>query len=170
MRFFLFIGHLAWILFFYPLFAAEVCSRMATINFQRVLVDVGSTQKGEGLRYHLEKDPKAKAYLEAYQEGAQIKWHSAALGLLGTGLLLGGAMAHDDESQKTLLISGATVTVANFLIAKTLANANESNLLRAVEEYNKRNLPKIYLNSATKGSTSNFFAHIGFGFNKSWSF
>ncbi len=170
MKAFLIGVHFFWFAFCHSLFAAEVCSRMATINFQRVLVDISSTQKGEGLRFHLEKDPKARAYLEAYQKGTQIKWYNAAMGLAGTGLLLGGLMAHGKSGQKTLLISGGTLAVANFLIARTLQNANEGNLAKAIEEYNKRNLPKIYLNSEAKSSTSKFFAHISFGFNKSWSF
>jgi len=50
------------------LFAVETCSRIAIINYQEVLVDSNASDKGEGLRYHLEKDPVAKEYLNTYQK------------------------------------------------------------------------------------------------------
>ncbi|HLW56607.1 MAG TPA: hypothetical protein VKY27_04425, partial [Bacteriovoracaceae bacterium] len=49
-------------------FAAETCSRVAIINYQEVLVDVSSSNRGEGLRFYLEKDEVAKGLLDEYQE------------------------------------------------------------------------------------------------------
>lgn len=48
--------------------AEKTCSRVATINYQQVLVDAGSNKKGEGLRFYLEKDPISKKLLDKYQE------------------------------------------------------------------------------------------------------
>jgi hypothetical protein len=129
--------------------ANETCSRLAIINYQEVLVDTNSTQKGEGLRYYLEKDPNALAHLERYQEGTQIQWQNALLGTAGTGLLIAGVLNNSDgnranNTKKQLLVGGATLIAVNFLVARTLEAANENHLKNAVDEYNKRNLPKIY--------------------------
>lgn len=124
--------------------ANETCSRVATINYQKVLVDSSSTKKGEGLRFYLEKDPVAKQHLEVYQKGTGIKWQNAALGTAGTGLILSTAFLDDKNSNRELfLISGLTLLTVNFLLAATMDYNNEQNLHKAIEEYNKRNLPKI---------------------------
>ena len=127
-------------------FSQEICSRVAIINHQEVLVDTNSTQKGEGLRYHLEKDPVARSYLDLYQKGTQIQWHSALLGTIGTGLAAAGLLNNKSETKRTLLISGLSLILVNFLVAKTLEHENENNLTQAIKEYNKRNLPHIYFN------------------------
>jgi hypothetical protein len=130
--------------------ATETCSRTAIINFQEILVDTTSTQKGEGLRYHLEKDPVAKLYLDQYQTGTQVNWTNAALGSAGTLMLLSGVLLNDDGGSKDqFLIGGAALIAVNFLVAMTLKHSNEDNLEKAVEEYNKRNLPRIYFNPTT---------------------
>ena len=54
--------------------AVETCSRIAIVNYQEVLVDSNASEKGEGLRYHLEKDPVAKEYLDTYQKNSAIQW------------------------------------------------------------------------------------------------
>ena len=38
------------------IWSVETCSRTAIINYQKILVDINTTHKGEGLRYYLEKD------------------------------------------------------------------------------------------------------------------
>ena len=43
---------------------AETCSRVASINYQEVLIDVSSNNRGEGLRYYLAKDQIAKELLD----------------------------------------------------------------------------------------------------------
>lgn len=126
-------------------FAADVCSRMAIINYQEVLVDTNTHQKGEGLRYHLEKDDVAKSYLDTYQKGTEIKWQNAVLGTAGTGLALAGLIIQDNsERKKQYVVGGVALLIINFLTAKTFEYNNENNLMKAVQEYNKRNLPKIY--------------------------
>ena len=115
------------------------------INYQEVLIDTNSTQKGEGLRFHLNKDPVAKEFLDTYQSTSKIKWQNAALGTIGTGLILSSFIVNSsDKNKKSLIVGGASLLIINFLVAKTLDFTNESNLQRAIEEYNKRNLPKIY--------------------------
>lgn len=151
------------------LFAAETCSRIAIINYQEVLVDANTTEKGEGLRYHLEKDPVAKEYLDIYQKNSANKWPTAILGTAGTGLLLYGFFNSNSEDRRFYLISGAATLTVNFLVARTLEIANEDNLNRAIEEYNKRNLPKIFFNpEGTQGQID--FSNVKLGLVQHWTF
>ena len=131
-------------------FGQETCSRVATINYQEVLVDVSSKNRGEGLRYYLEKDEVAKSLLNEYQENNRPTWKSAALSTLGTGMILGGLLQTSDNegagisTQNLLLFGGATMIAGSYLISKTNQYNNEYLLLKSVEEYNKRNTPKIF--------------------------
>jgi hypothetical protein len=131
-------------------FAAETCSRVATINYQEVLVDVSSKNRGEGLRYYLEKDEVAKGLLNEYQANNRPTWKSAALSTAGTALMIGGLLrtSGGDEDSITgrnfLLFGGATMIAVSYLISKTNQYNNEYLLLKSVEEYNKRNTPKIF--------------------------
>lgn len=150
--------------------AVETCSRIAIINYQEVLVDSNASEKGEGLRYHLEKDPVAKEYLDTYQKNSAIRWPNALLGTAGTGLLLFGFFSSNSGDRQIYLISGAATILVNFLIARTLEVTNEANLNRAVEEYNKRNLPKIYFNPEGNRETSAGFPGFKIGLAKDWSF
>lgn len=163
---FLFISLINWVS------AEETCSRVAVINYQEVLVDTNSTQKGEGLRYHLDKDPVAKSYLDLYQETAKIKWQNAALGTLGTGLIVSSFLINSDEqNKKNLIIGGASILIINFLVAKTLEYANEENLNQAIKEYNKRNLPRIYFLQSSNLNTSSSKRKINsILLSKGWSF
>jgi len=150
--------------------AVDTCSRIAIINYQEVLVDTNSTEKGEGLRYHLEKDPVAKSYLDKYQQGTQIRWENAALGTVGTGLLIGGALVQSGGSKSPMIIGGIATMIVNFLLAKTFENSNEENLNKAIEEYNKRNLPKIYFNPGQSSSKDRDNTVSLLLLNKSWTF
>jgi hypothetical protein len=148
--------------------AAETCSRIAVINHQEVLVDTNSTEKGEGLRFYLEKDPKAKGHLDKYQKGTQIRWQNAILGSVGSSLLIAGFLQSKGKSRDSLLIGGATFLAVNFLVAKTLDMVNEENLIKAINEYNRRNLPKIYFNPKVS-SAGPLSGHV-FALVKSWEF
>lgn len=151
--------------------ASQVCSRVAIINYQEILVDTSSTQKGEGLRYYLEKDPQAKGYLDEYQDGTKIKWQNAAIGTLGSGLIIGGLFADDGtDAKKTMLVGGAALIIVNFFIARTLEFNNEQNLNKAIEEYNKRNLPKIFFYPDGLPSDSGQSPGLGMAIIKDWSF
>lgn len=150
--------------------AAETCSRIATINFQEILVDPNTSQKGEGLRYFIEKDPVAKNYLDEYQKGTQISWKNALLGSVGTGFIISTLFVKDSQDKKVYLISGATMILLNFLISRTMEVANEQNLNKAIEEYNKRNLPKIFFNPQTSVETNPSSFTISLGLEKSWTF
>ncbi len=149
--------------------SAETCSRIAVINHQEVLVDANSSEKGEGLRYHIEKDKSAKEYLDTYQKNSRIIWPSAVLGTTGTAMLLYGFFNSDSEDKNIYLLGGASVMLINFFVAKTLEITNESNLTNAINEYNKRNLPKIYFSPEENRSQNDFFQYrvslLG-----SWSF
>ena len=129
-------------------FSADTCSRVAIINFQEVLVDNDSTQKGEGLRYHLKRDPLAEHYLNQYQEGNKISWQNAAIGTIGTTMLLSGLLSSGSsgKSRQNLILGGASVMLLNFLVAKTLEHENEGNLMKSIEEHNRRSHEKIYFN------------------------
>ena len=152
-------------------FAAETCSRVAIINFQEVLIDTNSTQKGEGLRYHLEKDTTAIKYLDLYQEGNKINLKNAILGTAGSTLILVGLMGGaSSDTKKTLYIGGISLILINFLVASTFELTNEVNLLKAVEEYNKRNLPRIYFKSEQDDSRHPGSVNNSFFLEKVWRF
>ncbi len=150
--------------------AVETCSRIAIINYQEVLVDSNASEKGEGLRYHLEKDPVAKEYLDTYQKNSGTRWPNAILGTAGTGLLLVGFFTSNPQDSQIYIISGAATILVNFLVARTLEVTNEANLNRAVEEYNKRNLPKIFFNPEGNRETNMPFTGFKIGLSKDWSF
>ncbi len=132
-------------------FASETCSRVATINYQEVLVDVSSNNRGEGLRYYLEKDQVSKSLLDEYQQNNRPSWKNAALSTVGTGLILGGIFrtgSGDNEiytSRRFLFVGGFTMIAISYLISRTNQYRNEYLLQNSVDEYNKRNTPKIYL-------------------------
>ena len=134
--------------------AAETCSRVATINYQEVLVDVSSKNLGEGLRYYLQKDPVAKDLLDEYQRNNQSTWKSAAMSTLGTGMILGGLLRTSGGNSETLtgrnflLFGGVSLIAVGYLVSKNDQIKNEYLLQRSVEEYNKRNTPKIFLSPA----------------------
>ena len=136
---------------FWSMFAwsAETCSRVATINYQEVLVDVSSKNRGEGLRYYLEKDAVAKELLDEYQDNNVPTWKSAALSTLGTAMIIGSLVTPAKGSDgitnsNFLLFGGATMIAVSYLISKTNQYNNEYLLSKSVEEYNKRNTPKIF--------------------------
>ncbi|MBF0311825.1 MAG: hypothetical protein HQK52_00320 [Oligoflexia bacterium] len=131
--------------------AAEICGRSAIVNYQEVMVDTtGNTKKGEGLRYFLDKDPISKKYLDEYQKRSSPKWYNAAIGTVGTGFFIfglgnsGSIQESGIGSRRFYMLGGLSILVLNFLLVRTLEYNNERLLLRSVEEYNKRNLPKIY--------------------------
>jgi hypothetical protein len=130
--------------------AAETCSRVATINYQEILVDVSSSNRGEGLRYYLQKDQIAKELLDEYQENNRPTWKSAAMSTLGTGMLLGGLLRTSSGGNETLtsrdflLLGGISLIGISYLISKTNQYSNEYLLIKSIEEYNKRNTPRIF--------------------------
>lgn len=147
--------------------AAEICSRTAEISGQTILIDSSSTQKGEGLRPYIEKDEVAKSFLDDYQSNLKIRWQNAILGTVGTGVTIAGLLTSDNsDNRETLLIGGVTLIAINYLVARTLEESNEKNLLAAVEEYNRRNFPKIYLFK----SSSDDKKGQGLIINQNWGF
>lgn len=129
--------------------SAETCSRVATINYQEVLVDASSSNKGEGLRYYLEKDQTAKDLLNEYQDNNKPSIRSAAMSTLGGVMMVGsffntGNTGSGITNRDFLLFGGITLIGLNYLISKTNQYHNEYLLSKSVEEYNKRNTPRIF--------------------------
>lgn len=146
-------------------FAAETCSRVATINYQEVLVDVSSYNRGEGLRYYLSKDPIAKDLLNEYQENSRPSWKTAALPSIGTGMIIGGLLRTGEGEgflgRKVLLVGGISMIAVSYLVSRTNEYKNEYLLQKSVDEYNKRNTPKIYLTPL--GTPKNMGFGVGVG-------
>lgn len=131
------------------LYAQESCSRTATVNNQEILIDVNSNAKGEGLRYYLERDQKAKELLNKYQDANRNTNKFAYLGTAGVAMLIGGAAQSNENrsgltGRNTLIGLGVTMIVVNFLVSRTIEYTNERLLQESINEYNKRNLPRIY--------------------------
>jgi len=125
-------------------YGESVCSRLALVNHQEVIVDTSSSQKGEGLRFYLEKDNTSKELLDKYQKGSSMQWQNALIGSSGSLLLLSSLfLTVNKETKKNLRFSGLFMLIINFALANTYQEANEKSLIRAIEEYNKRNLPTI---------------------------
>ena len=146
-RFFLFIS----LFILQPLRAQKTCSRVAKINFQDVLVDTSSSRKGEGIKFYLEKDPQAKSFYDRYLDNQKDQLIPSLLGTLGVGLILTGILksnSSDNENRfkdRGIWVAAGAVTLGvNYILANIRGKQNEKNLHSAVEEYNKRNLPKIY--------------------------
>lgn len=131
-----------------PSFAGETCSRVALINYQKVLVDAGSNKRGEGLRFYLEKDPTSKSLLDEYQRKDQPTIANASASTAGSVLILAGLLQTNEEeglqNSNTLLYSGLTLVALSYLTSKTLKYNNEKILKQAIDQYNKRNTPRIY--------------------------
>lgn len=148
-------------------FAAETCSRVAIINYQEVLVDVSSSNRGEGLRFYLEKDEVAKELLDEYQENNRPTWKGAALSTAGTAFILAGFLRSSEgrgealTGRGTLLLGGATMIALSYLISRTKQHNNEHLLQKSIEEYNKRNTPRIFL--APTNQNGQFGIGIGVG-------
>ncbi len=146
--------------------ANESCSRIAVINEQEVLVDPSLNQKGEGLRFHLEKDYKSKELLEKYQNQSSNKLRPAIIGSIGSMFLLSSFITNtSDNNRKALIITGVSTLFINFLVTKTIENNNEKYLIESIQEYNKRRSPKIYLKT-NEGEV----VDPKFYLEKTWSF
>lgn len=137
-------------LFTLTLWADETCSRVAVINYQKVLVDVSRNNRGEGLRYYLEKDRVSKELLDEYQDNNRSSWKSAAVTTTGTVMLLAGLLRTSEganetfTSRKFLMFGGAAFIAVGYFLSKATEYNNEYLLSQSVEEYNKRNTPKIF--------------------------
>ena len=130
-------------------YGREACGRAAIINNQPVLVDISSTSKGEGLRPYLNKDEVAKSYLDQYQEKVLSPNKSALIGTVAIGLIVSGLLLPSDKDlgpfkSQDLIITGFAALVINFLVAEQVRSKNENLLLKSIDEYNKRNRPRIY--------------------------
>ena len=127
--------------------AAKPCERVATVNHQEIPLETVSSGKGEGLRPYLEKDENALRHLDRYQERNRIRPFNTLLGIAGPGFLVAGLVLEPrSEEKKTFLTWGVVLVATNFLVTRAIQGTSESYLEKAVEEYNKRNSPRIELN------------------------
>jgi hypothetical protein len=130
---------------------------VATINYQEVLVDASSSNRGEGLRFYLNKDPMARELLNEYQKNNRPTWKSAAASTLGTAMILVGFLRNDSGENEAftnknfLILGGMSLIGFSYLVSKTNQYRNEYLLLNSIEEYNKRNSPKIYFSPTSDG-------------------
>jgi len=148
------------------------CDRSAYVNFEKVLIDSSSSIKGDGIKYLLEKDPKAYDYLKLYQESGRPSSRTAIVSSLGLGLSLGGYLFGKSSgtpflNKNVLLGVGLSIVIGNFLYNRSKQAKNEKNLLNAIYEYNLRNTPKIYF-APYKSNKKNDSIGIGVGVNKSF--
>ncbi|MDP7321345.1 MAG: hypothetical protein QF441_12085 [Bacteriovoracaceae bacterium] len=129
-------------------YANKTCSRFAVINYQKVLVDAGTNKKGEGLRFYLEKDSTSKELLDKYQEKNKPTIFSASASTAGSLLIMAGLLQTNNsegvQNNNTLIYGGAILVALSYLTSKTMMYSNEKILNEAINQYNKRNSPKIY--------------------------
>lgn len=137
-------------------YCAETCSRKAIVNYQEILVDGGSNKKGEGLRFYLEKDKYSKELLDKYQDANKPTIWSASTSTIGSFMILSGLLQTNEDdgiqNRNTLLYGGGILVALSYLVTRTLQYNNEEMLKRAVDQYNKRNLPRIYFSPYNNNS------------------
>ncbi|MCB9094565.1 MAG: hypothetical protein H6621_05800 [Halobacteriovoraceae bacterium] len=154
----------------HPIMATESCSRVAYVNYQEILVDSSSSVRGDGLKFYLNRDPIAREYLKIYQEKSKPSLQSAILSTVGVGMILVGGLSDNDNNglaNKNFLIStGISLIVINYLVSKTMRYHNEYNLQKAVDEYNKRNRPKIFFSPFADNSGNKSSVGINFGYSQ----
>lgn len=149
--------------------ANETCSRIAIINYQEVLVDAGSGKMGEGLRFYLEKDPVSKDLLNTYQEKNKPTVLNASASTLGSIMVIGGLLQTSEDgavsSKNTLIYGGSLLIAVSYLAAKTMKFNNEKYLKQAIDQYNRRNSPRIYFSPYRD---NNGQSGVGFGVRRSF--
>lgn len=148
-------------------FSDSTCSRIATINYQEVLVDSGTGKMGEGLRFYLEKDPESLALLDEYQKKSKPTPWTAGASTVGSIMILSGLLQTGDQSpfgdKNTLISGGAILVTLSYLMTKTVKLNNEKFLNLAIDQYNKRNSPRIYFSPFRD---NNGESGVGFGLQK----
>ncbi len=152
--------------------SAQSCSRVAYINYQEVLVDSSSSVRGDGLKFYLNRDPIAKEYLHVYQEQSKPSKNSAAISTIGIGISLAGLLTSKDQegifSRNALVATGLGVIILNLFVSKTMLYQNEKNLIRSIDEYNKRNRPQIYFSPYKDNEENGGGVGVNFGYSNSF--
>jgi hypothetical protein len=81
---------------------------------------------------------------------------------LGTAMMIGGLMRTNEGDTETLtsrnflIFGGMTMIGVSYLISKTNQVTNEYLLSKSIEEYNKRNTPKIFFSPTNDGKGLGF--------------
>ena len=149
------------------IFADSTCSRAATVNYQEVLVDAGTGKMGEGLRFYLEKDPESLTLLDEYQKKNKPTPWTAGASTIGSLMIFGGLLQSGNQStfgnKNTLFTGGAILVTLSYLMTKTVKLNNEKYLNLAIDQYNKRNSPRIYFSPY---KDNNGESGVGFGLQK----
>lgn len=140
--------------------------RTVQINGESIAIDASTTQKGEGIRYYLEKDPIALEYLNQYAQTNKPNWKRIAVSTFGVGLILGSIIASNETDniflkRDTLLYSGLGIVALSFIFAKTKQGEQEIYLNQAIQEYNKRNKPEIIWSPQYHPENKSFGIFIG---------
>jgi hypothetical protein len=90
----------------------------------------------------------------------------AATSTIGGLMILSSFLQTDTNSTESdrasTLTIGASLIALSYLASKTIQIANEELLQRAVNEYNKRNVPRIFFTPYQDGDSSG----IGVGFQQ----
>jgi hypothetical protein len=126
------------------LLARDMCSRIAIINHQEVIIDTGPRFKGEGLRYYLSKDEQSLELLNKYQENQRPSSSLSFLSTTGSIFIIGGLAQTDNNNSSTLITTGLFLSIVSILFTKTMLYDNEKLLKKSVDQYNRSNYPKIY--------------------------
>lgn len=128
--------------------AIETCSRTAYVNYQKVIIDSSTSNKGEGLRYYLAKDEKALELLNTYQLKNKPSTTSTFFSSLGGSMVLAGlvysSFSTNRNTSNSLLFGGLAVVGLNFFYTRIKQYQSEPYLEQSIKEYNKRNTPKIF--------------------------
>lgn len=118
------------------------------MNYQKIIVDTSSRNKGEGLRFYLSKDAKALSYLDEYQEKNKATGTSTFFNSLGGTVVLSGlvysSFTDDKNKSNSLIYAGLAIVGLNFFYTRIKQYNSEPYLEKAIREYNKRNTPKIF--------------------------
>ncbi len=150
-----------------PCLANTTCSRTAVINYQEVLVDAGSGKLGEGLRFYLDKDPESLSLLNEYQKRSKPTLWNTGTSTVGSLMVLAGVLQSGNKNglgdKKVLIGGGALLITLSYLISKTMKKSNEKYLNLAIDQYNKRNSPRIYFSPFRD---NNGESGVGFGLQK----
>lgn len=123
------------------------CERVVSVNGKKLKLDPISTQKGDGIRSVLEKDPFALKLLDEYQGSSHSNIVPYVLGTPGL-LLMGWRLgAQENLGRDTLFWSGVGLLVGGYVWGRVSEAVNESKLKKAIRHYNaeaeKKNYPLI---------------------------
>ncbi|MFN7685301.1 MAG: hypothetical protein ACK5QT_07820 [Oligoflexia bacterium] len=115
------------------------CERTLIYRAKTLPCDSPIAADGEGLRMLMHDSPEALESLNRYQAQRRSRFGTAYAGTLG---LLVAALAprfSSDATTRNLLVAGGlSFTIGSFAFGKAQLAANERNLDRAIDHYNRK--------------------------------